>query len=84
MEGDHGGDREVCDPVEEVQLVLDVQVVGRFVQQEFAGFLGQSAGDLGALAFAAGEGVPGLGGAVGEAGAFEGLGDGVGVGGRRR
>lgn len=60
MQRDDAGDGEVGDQGEQVQLVLDVEVVRRFVEQEFVGLLGQGAGDLDALAFAAGQGVPGL------------------------
>lgn len=59
----------MSDQGQQLRLVLDVQVVGGFVQQEFTRLLGQGAGDLHALALAAGQGVPGLPGAVGESGA---------------
>ncbi len=80
MQGDDAGDGEVGDQGEQVQLVLDVEVVRRLVQEEFAGLLGQGACDLDALAFAAGQGVPGLPGAVRETGAPQRVGDGVLVG----
>ncbi len=80
MQGDDAGDGEAGDQGEQVQLVLDVEVVRRLVQEEFAGLLGQGAGDLDALAFAAGQGVPGLPGAVREPGAPQRVGDGVLVG----
>lgn len=84
VQRDHRGDRQTGDQVEQVQLVLDVEVVGRLVQQQFARFLGEGAGTLGPLAFAAGEGVPRLGGPAGQAGAFQGDGDGPLVGDGRR
>ncbi|GGS52002.1 hypothetical protein GCM10010221_58810 [Streptomyces parvus] len=80
MQGDDAGDGEAGDQGEQVQLVLNVEVVRRFVQEEFTGLLGQGAGDLDALAFSAGQGVPGLPGAVREPGAPQRVGDGVLVG----
>ncbi|WP_338118599.1 MULTISPECIES: hypothetical protein [Paracoccus] len=47
------GQAKPRDQVQQLQLMLDVQVVGGFVQEQFPGFLGQGAGDLDALAFAA-------------------------------
>ena len=72
MQGDHAGDGQFGDQVQQVELVLDVEVVGRFVQQQLARLLGEGAGDLRALAFAAGKRVPGLAGTVGEPGALQG------------
>lgn len=80
MQRDDAGDGEVGDEGEQIQLVLDVEVVRRLVQEEFAGLLGQGTGDLDTLAFAAGQGVPGLPGAVREPGAPQRVGDGVLVG----
>ncbi len=50
----HRGDRQAGDQVGHIQLVLDVEVVGRLVQRQFARFLGEGAGDLGPLASADG------------------------------
>lgn len=50
---------------EDVQLVPDVEVVGRFVQDQQGRLLGQGTGDEHALAFAAGELIEGTVGQVG-------------------
>ncbi|CAM5285756.1 hypothetical protein SMICM304S_09478 [Streptomyces microflavus] len=56
VQGDDAGEGQFGDQGEQFQLVLDVQVVRRLVQEEFAVLLGERAGDLDALAFAAGTG----------------------------
>jgi hypothetical protein len=69
---------------QEVQLMLDVEVVRRFVEEEFARFLGEGAGDLDPLAFTAGERAPGAVGMAGQPGAGERGPDGFLIGDRRR
>ncbi len=58
VQGDHVGGRQARNEVQQVKLVLNVEVVGGFVQEELSGLLGEGAGYLGALAFATGQGVP--------------------------
>jgi hypothetical protein len=51
------GDTEPGDDLEDLDLVVDVEVVGGFVEDEMVGFLGQRPGDEDELFFAAGQGV---------------------------
>jgi hypothetical protein len=51
------GDAEPGDDLEDLNLVMDVEVVGRLVQDEMVGFLGQRPGDQNELLLAAGQGV---------------------------
>jgi hypothetical protein len=68
----HGGDRQDRDEIRQVESVVDVDLVGGFVEAEFAGVLGEGVGDPGASAFAAREGVPGVAGPAGQAGLMTG------------
>ena len=58
VQRDDAGYRQAPDQVHERKLMADVEVVGRFVQKEEIGGLGKRAGDVDALSFSAGEGVP--------------------------
>ena len=53
VEGDDAGDREAGDKAHQPDLVLDVEVVGRFVEEQFLGGLSQRPCNVGALLFAA-------------------------------
>ncbi|OEV12827.1 hypothetical protein AN218_06350 [Streptomyces nanshensis] len=72
VDGDQNGLVGGGQHLHEFQLVSDVQVVERFVQQNSPGLLGQRTGYVGALLFSAGERPPCTGGETGQAHAFEG------------
>ena len=57
MQGREHGDAEPGDEFEDLDLVMDVEVVGGLVQDEMVGFLGQGPGDEDELLLAAGQGV---------------------------
>ena len=59
MQGDQCCHWQRLHHVQDRELVLDVQVIGRFVEQQYLRALGQGAGDVDTLAFAAGQAVPG-------------------------
>ena len=59
VQSNHGGHRQCVDHLQDCQLVLDIQVIGRFVQQQDPRALGQGASDVHALTLAAGEAAPG-------------------------
>ncbi len=58
VQGNHGGHGQCVNNVQNRQLVLDIQVVGRFVQQQDLRALGQGASDMHALTLAAREATP--------------------------
>ena len=56
----YAGGRQAGDQSQDLELVLDIEVVGRFVQQQLGRTLRQGSGDLRALAFTARQCVPAL------------------------
>lgn len=60
MQRDDAGDGQACNELQQADLVLDVQMVGRLIKDQLARALGQGAGDVGALLFAAREMLPAL------------------------
>lgn len=53
VQGDHSGEAEACRQRQNVELVSDVEVVGRFVHDEKVRILGERSGHENALALAA-------------------------------
>lgn len=54
VNGDDAGYRQLTDKLHELHLMMNVQMVGRFIQQDLGGRLRQRAGDMYPLTLAAG------------------------------
>ncbi len=75
MQGDEDRPVGAGEELHQLQLVFDVEVVGRLVQEQPVRLLGERARDVGPLPFTAGQALPGAPGESGESDAVERGGD---------